>query len=242
MERSTKKIMTARARLSFSAIGLLLVLTAYPAMAQAPYAFNRKIVNWGVKAGFNANSVMQIKAMHNGEVLSGSSFRNKTGYDVTTFLRINLDRFFIQPEAGWSVRNKDLLFSLPTDEERMQTFDLSFRTQSVHANGLIGYNITKTGPFAFNVFAGTTLNYNYYTRYCINPQNNNTYRNNDPLYGLYTTAGFSMNISNVHFDIRYAVNIFSSDMGFGDGNPEALAGITLHKRENVMSFSCGVMF
>ncbi|MDR0540720.1 MAG: hypothetical protein LBH19_00750 [Dysgonamonadaceae bacterium] len=216
---------------------------------QERYSFNRKVVNWGVKAGLNANAMMHLQVTQGEEELTDVSFRNKTGCDIIGFFRLNLDRFFIQPEFGWTVLNKDILFSLP-ENDRLLPVELSFRTQTANANGLIGYNITKTGPFVFNVLAGTSLRYRFSTRMetgntiYSNSHPANSYQYNNPMYNAYALVGFSMNISNIHFNIRYAVSMFAPDIYFDElpDKPDRLEGIVIRKNENILSFSCGVMF
>jgi hypothetical protein len=207
------------------------------------YSFNRKIMNWGFKVGLNANAVMRIQGMQGEEELANVSFRNKSGCDITGFFRINLDRFFIQPEVGWSTLNKEIMFSFPSEPTPAQVFELSLHTQTANVNGLIGYNITKTGPFVFNIITGSSLRYKFDTRYSV-AYPKSEYRDSNPIYNAYGVIGFSMNISNVHFDIRYAISMFDIDMYFNDiaDKPEWMENVVFHKTENLLGFSCGVMF
>ncbi|MDR2682976.1 MAG: PorT family protein [Dysgonamonadaceae bacterium] len=221
----------------------LLILAGTSVSGQEQYSFNRKTVNWGFKIGLNANAIMRLRGMQGEEELMNVSFRNKSGCDITGFFRVNLDRFFMQPEIGWSVLNKDILFSFPSNESYSQSNELSFHSRIVNANGLIGYNITKSGPFVFNVFTGTSLHYQYDTHFSLlYPKSE--HRSMTPVYNAYGVVGFSMNISNVHFDIRYAISVFPSNLDFNTiaDKPERLEGVSLQKSENILSFSCGVMF
>jgi hypothetical protein len=220
-----------------------LFLSGWSVSGQELYSFNRKIVNWGFKVGLSANAVRHLWGVQGEEELDDVSFQNKTGATVTGFFRINFDRFFIQPEIGWSTVNKDILFSFPSEETYSQLFELSFRSQTLNANGLIGYNITKTGPFVFNVYTGTSLHYKYDTRYTTLPSRSEHYDFNS-VYNAFGVFGFSMNISNVHFDIRYALSMFPTNMNFNDiaDKPDWLDGVILYKSENLLSFSFGVMF
>ena len=220
-------------------------LTGSSAFGQEPYSFNRRVVNWGLKAGFNANAMMHLYVLKEGEGegLDNVSFRNRSGSDITGFFRINLDRFFVQPEFGWSRLNSDMLFSFLSDDDSQQSVELLVKSQSVHLSGLIGYNIKKTGPFVFNVIAGSSFHYKFDTRYSIlRPEIK--LRDATPVYKPYGLLGFSMNISNVHFDIRYAISMMTTNIHFDDisNKPDWLSGVSIHKLENILSFSCGVMF
>ena len=227
-------------------IGLSLFLLAGSfAFGQERYPFNRKVVNWGLKAGFNASAMMHLQVLQGEEEeeLANASFRNKSGTDITGFFRINLDQFFVQPELGWTRLNNDISFSIPSEDNSQQLVELSFKNQSVNVNGLIGYNLIKTGPFVFNVIAGSSLRYRFSSRYSIlRPESE--YRDTNPSYKPYGLLGFSMNISNVHFDIRYAISLLTTNIDFDDisDKPDWLGGVSVHKLENVLSFSCGVMF
>jgi hypothetical protein len=248
MERSTKKTMKTNYQhllgKGFPIALALFLFAASPAYGQEqPYSFNRKIVNWGLKIGLNANAVMHLNGTQGDEKLENLSFRNQSGCDLTGFFRVNLDRFFIQPEIGWSTLNKAISFSFPSEQESPPLFELQFRTQTANANGLIGYNITKTGPFTFNVLTGTSLRYKFHTRFSASYPTTE-HRDPDPVYNAYGVFGFSMNIANTHFDIRYAISMLTTNMHFNHiaDKPDWLENVVLNKSENLLSFSCGLLF
>jgi hypothetical protein len=222
----------------------ILFLSGSSAFGQAQlYSFNRKVVNWGFKVGLNANAVMHLNGERGEEELINMSFRNKSGCDISGFFRVNLDRFFLQPEVGWSTLNKEITFSFPSEEVSPPVIELQFRTQTVSANGLIGYNITKTGPFVFNVLTGTSFRYKFNTHYSITAPKSH-HKDANPMYNAYGVVGFSMNISNVHFDIRYAISMLTTNMHFDNisDKPDWMENVVINKTENLLSFSCGVMF
>lgn len=223
---------------------LFLFLSGSAAFGQeTQYVFNRKTVNWGVKVGANANSVMHLNGRRGEEELINMSFRNKSGCDVTGFFRINIDRFFVQPEVGWSTLNKEISFSFPSEEISPPIVEIQFQTQTASANGLIGYNITKRGPFAFSAYTGTSMRYKFDTRYSFTSPKSK-HRDPNPIYNAYGVVGFSMNIANAHFDIRYAVSMLATNMHFDNiaDKPDWMENVVINKTENLLSFSCGVMF
>jgi hypothetical protein len=224
-------------------ICILFLSGASVSAQEQPYGIHRKVFNWGFKVGLNANAVMHLNGTQGETELVNLSFQNKSGYDVTGFLRVNLDRFFIQPELGWSTLNKGISFSFLSDQEPLPVFELQFRTKTVHADGLIGYNITKTGPFVFNVLSGTTLRYKFDTRFsAAHPKSE--HRDADPIYNAFGVFGFSVNIAHAHFDIRYAVSMLTTNLHFNNiaDKPDWLNDVVINKSENLLSFSCGVMF
>ena len=247
MECSTEKVMQLLTKPVFLKVVItginLLFLAGLSTFGQERYSFNRKRVNWGFKAGLNANAMMHLQVMQGEEKLPDASFCNKTGNDIIGFFRINLDRFFIQPELGWAKLKYDISFSFPLEDDSKRKVGLSFKTQSVNLNGLIGYNITKTGPFVFNVIVGSSLRYRFDIQYLMQ-DTGSKYKSSNPAYNPYGLLGFSMNISNVHFDVRYAISMVTANLNFDpiSDKPDFFEGVTVHKRENILSFSCGVMF
>jgi len=221
--------------------GIGLLFLAYsPALGQVRherYNFNRRMINWGVKAGLNANAMVHLRVLQEEEELPNVSFRNRSGSDIGVFFRLNLNKFFVQPELEWMVLHQDISFL------EVSRVELSVKTQSVNANGLIGYNITKTGPFTFNVIAGTSWRYQVEARYSM-LHSESKYWNTNLTYSPYAVAGFSMNISNVHFDVRYALCLLTANIKFDDtsNKPNWAEGISIYDRENILSFSCGIMF
>ena len=114
---------------------------------------------------------------------------------------------------------------------------------------LYGYHVVKQGPYTMSLFAGPKL------RYLWNKKNKITFENFDQqgihekLYPFNVSAviGVSVNISRIFFDFRYeqglhnlskSVTYDNIDM---EGRPE-VSNITFRRRDNVLSFSLGVIF
>jgi hypothetical protein len=225
---------------------LLLTICLFPAK-QTLFGqldkYNHHPINAGLKAGLNALSLSHYKA-YQGEVeLSNLSWKNKSGFDFNIFFRINLDRFFMQPEVEWSMYEQEISYSLPAGNDYSSTH-LSIKTQVAKVNVLVGYNMTKTGPFLLNFVIGPSFRDNFNSHYDNAIWLNSGLQNKKPCYSTNGIMGVTINIAKVHFDVRYEVSIFNSNISFDEihDRPESLAGITIHKKENILSFSCGWMF
>jgi hypothetical protein len=226
----------------FSLISIL-SLTGQMAYGQQYQKYNYRTFNWGFKLGLNALSVSHYKAYMEEVELPSESYQNKSGYDANLFFRINLEHFFMQPEVGLSLYNQDLSFSLPAGESGHVATGLSIKSRAAKVNVLVGYNVVKNGPFLFSVFIGPSLRYHFDTRFTTTLLDTE-FRDTKPHYNTNGAAGFSINIAKVHFDVRYELSIFNTNIEFDKiaDKPESFGGVSIHKNENILSFSCGMMF
>lgn len=223
-------------------IGILLL---FPLCAYTQTSQNKTndVINLGFRLGYNALSTANYEVYSGDTKLINDSYTNRTGYSLSGFLRINLDRFFLQPEIGWNVYKQTFSFSLPLDIENNWTapYQLSKSTQAVAMNILVGYNLTKNDPFSFNLFIGPALKYNYYSKY---ESDNLVFKDFNTHYNTYGTMGFSFAISSFYADVRYEISIIDTDIDFGEISeaPEHFAPLLLRKNENILSFACGMFF
>ncbi|MCL1938428.1 MAG: PorT family protein [Candidatus Azobacteroides sp.] len=204
---------------------------------------NHHAINIGLKAGLNALSLSHYKAYQGETELSNLSGKNKSGYGLNLFFRINLDRFFMQPEAEWSLYKQEISYDYPVGDNYQSTH-LSIETQAAKINVLVGYNMTKSGPFLLNLVIGPSFRDNFKSRYGNTLWGNPVFQNTRPNYSTNGIMGITINIAKVHFDIRYEISFFNSNISFDEmsGRPDLLEGISIRKRENILSFSCGWMF
>ncbi|MEG0455501.1 MAG: porin family protein, partial [Bacteroides sp.] len=114
---------------------------------------------------------------------------------------------------------------------------------------LYGYNVVKEGPYGMSLFAGPKL------RYIWGKQNTITFDNFDQKgireelypFNVNIVVGVAVNISRIFFDFRYeqGVRNISKSVTYDSLNPDGSLGvsdITFHRRDNVLSFSLGVIF
>jgi hypothetical protein len=203
--------------------------------------YNYSVFNWGFRLGVNAlsNSRCDWSAGETGLVNVPS--HNKSGYDVHAFGRINLDRFFMQPELGWSLYKQAIAFS--SENPDYQETGLSLSTQTANINVFAGYYMIKNELFLFSLICGSSLQYHFNTRFSADFPKSEFWEKSPHLipYGM---VGFSISIARAYFDMKYGFNIFDIDINFDkiQNRPASLSGVSLQKRENILNFSCGLMF
>jgi hypothetical protein len=209
--------------------------------SQSQENYEYPVINWGIKGGLNAISPNYYYPYNRGEEMENGAYDNRVGFFASGFIRINLGSFFMQPELVWNTYNQGLSFDLP-DEDMIRDTNLKLNYNTINLNMLIGYNIIKNGPFLINTYLGTSYKYNYRTDLSIDNKSN--YSDTNPHYNYLGIIGLSLNISFAHFDIRYAMNLPDTDLNFNDFSniPDPFKNVFIHKNENILSFSFGVMF
>ncbi len=201
-----------------------------------------KTVNWGFNGGINALSTTHFSVYQGDTKLEDVSYVNKVGFTGGAFFRINLSNFFMQPEVTYCFAQEKFSFGRLTDSgsSSLQT-TINTHYQSLLVPVLAGYNIIKQNHYLFNVYLGPDFQYHYRTSF---DQGNTHFIDKSPRYSINGIIGFSFNISNLFFDFRYEINRPNTDIYFNDITeaPEYLKDISVKKNENILSFSCGLMF
>ena len=253
MERSKEKKVNMRQKvkyihyiLVFLGISFLSIHNIYgqkDTIRSKRFNYLQRPINVGFKAGLNAMSTTSYEAFLESTELANTSYVNKTGYTVNIFFRINLDRFFMQPEVEWNLYKQNFSFSTPASEEETWNtpYNILKNTQVASVNILVGYNIIKNGPYVFNAYAGPSFKYNYHSEF---KYLNNKFRHYGSDYNSYGVLGFSFNILRFHVDVRYQIKILNKNTNFNDisSAPEELRNISVRKNENILGISCGMMF
>ncbi|MDR1437028.1 MAG: PorT family protein [Candidatus Symbiothrix sp.] len=225
-------------------IRLILFLTAFLATGQKSHAqseiYSYPVLNWGIRAGLNAYSTNNYHVYSETVELESERNENKVGYNLTILGRINLNRFFMQPELAWNLYRQDLSFTLADSvNSYRQKTDLSVRYYSYSINMLSGFNIIKEGPFLFNVLLGSSYKYIYSTTFDMKTAGR--FANKTPYYKYSGIAGFSINIAKAYFDVRYEFNFPDNNIRLSD-IPDYLQDIHIDKNENILNFSFGLLF
>ena len=231
-----------------SCLVLFLLIMSASMKTSVSYAqknFDHSVLNFGIKIGLNALSSTSYNIYYEDIALNRGEQVNKYGYLINAFARINLDRFFMQPELEWNHYRQECIFSLPISLEE-NTYQsptaMGVNDNSANVNVLTGYHIEKNGLYIINCYLGGALRMNYKTEYNFKE----SYALVDQSYRYHYSGilGSSLNIGIIHFDIRYQfifpnTNIEMSKIHSISDNYQ---GITIKKNENILSFSCGVMF
>ena len=224
---------------------LLFLVSVKSSPLYAQKNFENKVFDIGFKIGLNALSTMNYEVYSEDVALDHGNWFNKYGYSAGLFGRINLGNYFMQPEIEWNHYRQECIFALPASPDLSsyqapQSMEVNKNSANIYV--LTGYNITRSGPYLINCYIGGAVRLNYKTEYKLH--NYNSYLEQSLQYNYAGVIGSSLNIGVIHFDIRYQFNYPNTNLNLSDIKeiPESFHGIVLKKNENILSFSCGVMF
>lgn len=213
---------------------------------------NSKKINYGIKLGFNSSiflpSGFHIKDLKIKEIQNNYL----TGYFGALFMRIQMDKQFLQPEISYNSNKSEMEFDkLGSTHVGSEPAYASVRTaiHSIDFPLLYGFHIVKDGPYGMSIFVGPKL------RYIWSKKSKTTFVNFDQIamqeelypFNANAVVGVSINISQVFFDFRYEQGLNNISKSITYNNPElngerSSGDITLNRRDNVLSFSLGVIF
>ena len=221
---------------------ILIVVSGQKVYAQYD-TYEYSVVNFGIRAGMNALSTNHYHLLLGESELENKSNENNIGYGFSGYARINLDNFFMQPEFSWNLYKQRFSFAMPDEDVSVALLrNITAKSYTGTSAVLVGYNIVKDGPFLLSFIAGPSIKYNYKTDYSSRSEVNFT--DKTVRYNYTGIVGFSVSISRAQFDIRYEFNMPHSNVVFNDisNAPELLKDISIKKNENILGFSCGLMF
>ncbi len=213
---------------------------------------NTRKVNFGIKAGFNSSmflvSDFKIKDVTIDEIQNNFQI----GYFGAFFMRINMKKHFLQPEISYNISRCEITFDKLGSQHPDIEPEYASVASSIHSIDfpvLYGYNVVKEGPYGMSLFAGPKL------RYIWGKQNTITFDNFDQKgiqeelypFNVNVVVGVAVNISRIFFDFRYEQGLrnISKSVTYDSLNPDGSLGvsdITFRRRDNVLSFSLGVIF
>lgn len=231
-------------------------LAALPASAQKTVEKierpNTRKVNFGVKAGFNSSMFLVSNFKIKDVTIDEIQNNYELGYFGAMFLRINMKKHFIQPEVSYNVSKCEITFDKSGAQHPDVEPDYASVKSIIHSIDfpvLYGYNVVKQGPYGMAIFAGPKL------RYIWGRQNEITFENFDQKgiderlypFNLSAVVGVGVSISRIFFDFRYEQGLhnISRSVTYDNINPDGSTGqsnIIFHRRDQVLSFSLGVIF
>jgi hypothetical protein len=206
----------------------------------------QKKINWGIKVGINALSTTHYETFYEGEAIPNDSYTNKTGYLINAFTRFNVKRLFLQPEIAWNYYRMGASFSFPIENATNTSYAsptyLDVNSSTIRTNFLVGYNVVHSDPFIFSAFIGSSFAGTYKTQYTTSMDED--YSNIDIHVKYSGFGGFAIIISKIYFDLRYEINQPNTNLNLRDipEFSEKYQGISLKKNENILNFSCGLIF
>ncbi len=228
----------------------LLLLLCHALCAQKLISIKDKAFNFGAKVGVNAAFPIVNSLAIDGTEAEDVSLQYKVGYQASLFCRINVNRFFVQPDLTWSHKAGDIIFSLPVTTSSSfvnapATDRLQMETSSIEMPIMIGYYLVKEGPYALSFMVGPKMKYNYrshYTTYLSEVADE--YINDGSPLGLGISTGVGVSIWRLFFEFTYGfgLNRVESDFKDRSSSMSTERSISVDKRTNVMNFSLGVLF
>lgn len=240
---------------------LLLVAVAEGVHAQGigttapPEPRKEKHINYGIKAGFTS-SLFLVSDLSMGAA-SVDEFQNRyrIGYFAALFMRLNYNRHFLQPEISYNVNRSSLTFILPEEViAAMQTnVDEAFLKTDIHSIDfplLYGWNIIKEHPYGLSVMVGPKLRYIWGKKSETNFNNLSRTEMSESFrpFNLSLTLGVAVTIHPIFFDFRYDIGLnniskrVNYGLPLGQTSGDDLPRIHFNHRDNVLSFSLGVLF
>ena len=205
-------------------------------------------INYGFKAGFTS-TLFLVSDFQFGETQIEEVQNNyKIGYFASLFMRINFDRHFIQPEFSYGIDRSNLTFdksSIGTDVTPKGTkASIESTIHNLEMPIIYGYNIIKEEPYSMALFGVPKF------RYILTGPSNIKFTNINLNHIVETihrlnlsfTFGVSVAISRIFFDFRYDIGLHNLSKHGAYESEGTVSPISFKRRDNVLSFSLGVIF
>lgn len=212
-----------------------------------------KIFNLGFKLGLRAIQSDISSIDLDGVTIENIHLKHNVGYTAGFLVRVNVDRFFVQPSASWNYSRGDVSFgvirpaSAQTNEGAMEfPQSMTMRMLSLEVPVVIGYHLIKQNPYIFSVMGGVKLKYNYDVRFTSNGSHTSfSYKGDTSPYHWAAYTAMEVVIGKLAFDIGYEYGLsrlhsefdpFSYDRG---ATPSSMR---MSKYLNGLSMSVGILF
>ena len=111
---------------------------------------NTKKINFGIKAGFNSSMFMVSELKIKDVTIDEVQNNYKIGYFGAIFMRFNIKKHFIQPEASYNVSKGEITFDKLGSQHPAIEPDYASVQSVLHSIDfpiLYGYNVVKKGPY-----------------------------------------------------------------------------------------------
>jgi len=212
------------------------------------------VFNLGASAGFNAIQPVINSLSVDDVILEDVNLHYKVGYMASFFIRMNMDRFFIQPSVSWVRSEGDILYSFPPTTPEDQTFTtetsakkarLTMKKSSIQIPVMIGYNIVGEGPYGLSLMAGPSINYNHKVSYTSVYPDVHEFLNENTPWEVGITAGVAVKVWQLFFDFSYQFGLNKVESDFKTKDPQTTTinnSLRIDKRTNMMSFTLGIVF
>ncbi len=210
---------------------ILTLITITPLFSQTNKSIVDKTINWGLRIGFNSSFPTYSVEGEAGDISIDAI--NKVGYMSELFFRVNINKFFLQPELSLNLLKQELNIA---SEAHNETYKMNVYSSDMSA--IIGYNTVKYDVFAFNVLLGPKIKYAYNI-------DSGVYTNTEDnlgIYNVYITSGVGVSVYRITFDFRYNIALLKNHMDIRRNQPTFFNSLRVYDRADILSFSFGFIF
>jgi hypothetical protein len=218
--------------------GILMYFCVELQAQDAPDYVYKKRINWGIKTGVNTD--IPIVSIHSEHENLRIETTNKVGFMVDGMMCINFNQFFLQPELGYN-RTSEIFHIIEDDGSIVSNkATVQLNIKAVNCSALFGYYSVRENEYGLSVFSGCKLKNTYHIHTtCPGQEDTHTH---DEVYNLYISSGVKVYISKLFFDFRYDVALLDKTIQTPQLLLDTYGDLGLIKRDNILSFSIGLMF
>lgn len=240
---NTKQVRSLSSNTNRSIFLIISIFVSVTAFGQDRF----KAIDWGIKGGVNSDICIidELSIAENAIDYTENTYRVGISGDV--FIRLNIDKMYIQLEPGYNFSRGGLEFSFTDEDGAKNPIGLSWEFNSLSAPLLLGYHLIKEPPYGLNFFVGPKI------ATIFKSKNNFTISTtNYPLdfdfkrFNFGAVCGIGLNISGLFFDFRYEFGIthILNDITYSIPieTEDPFGKIVLKNRMNSISFSVGYIF
>lgn len=203
-------------------------------------------VNGGAKVGFQAVTYSNPNFCITGYEFNRNTIQsNKIGYTFSPFMRLTLKRVYVQGETSLGITRHSFDFK-SLDEENSTLLanqtEYNLKTLCLQVPIVIGYNFIQEDKYVMSIFTGPK------TKFVFTAHDEQEFKHFK--YGqmeevlkkicYYWDIGLGVKIGNVFFDFTYDIGI-TKVSEYIISRSENLK-FTSERRDNILSFSVGMMF
>lgn len=226
---------------------IICILLLFPLSLGAQESDNRIRVNAGLKVGFQAITYNNPTFGIDGYTYNENTIQsNKVGYTVAPFLRLSHGRFYIQTEAALGITRHSFDFtdtregSIAGIAPNIPIYDL--RTYCLQVPILFGYNFVMQSSYGMSFFTGPK------TKFIFTAHDRQLFKHfaYDDLEEVlekktyYWGVGLGVKIYNVFFDFVYDLGLTAPSKFIRA--PKVRKEFSTKRRDNILSFSVGIIF
>ena len=210
-----------------------------------------KKFNYGIKAGFTSSIYLISNFSIGGERIRRVQNNYRVGFNGSLFMRYNMSKHYIQPEVAYNINKCEIIFdkNVSDDSSLLPAYaSISSNIHSIDIPILYGYNFIKEGIYGMSFFIGPKVRYIWNNQSKMNYSNFEEQNIKEKFYpfNIGFSVGLAINISKVFFDFRYEQVVHNISKSIDYDLPKTAnadeAPLVLHRRDNTISFSLGVLF